>query len=166
MNNKGNIKLRFFVIIISCVLLRFISAAQNQYTLFPEHSYEEDYFGYDFALINDSILVIGQYGDTTNGPNSGSIHLFKFDGTNWSFRQRVFPPHGAAGIKFGQSICHDGLNICVSTEPEDSLTVPGSLYIYQLDSDTLKFSQAILGSQIDSGWAHFLLRFYYRPTKL
>ncbi len=62
----------------------------------------EDQFGIAVA-ISSNFAVVGASGDDDLGANVGSAYVFRFDGINWNFEAKLFPP-SSESERFGASI--------------------------------------------------------------
>jgi hypothetical protein len=60
-------------------------------------------FGESVAIDNNSILIAREE-DDINGPNSGSVYVFEYDGTTWSEKQKLKADDGVDNDLFGKSI--------------------------------------------------------------
>ena len=59
-----------------------------------------DFYGYSVGISN-GMMVVGAYGDDQiSGSNFGSSYVYKFDGTQWIFHQKLQAPEGGSGENF------------------------------------------------------------------
>jgi predicted amidohydrolase len=54
--------------------------------------------------IGTTTIIIGAPSDDDSGTNSGSAYLFKFDGKNWQYQQKLYAPVPAGYTEFGRSV--------------------------------------------------------------
>ncbi len=88
------------------------------------------FFAYSVSFDGNTV-VIGAWGDTDNGANSGSAYVFTRSGVVWSQQAKLLPADGAAWERFGNSVSINGDTIAIGTKV-DSLFVssPGSAYVF------------------------------------
>ncbi|MEZ5470283.1 MAG: hypothetical protein R3E90_00745 [Marinicella sp.] len=107
----------------------------------------EDYFAYSVGISGNRILV-GAYGDDDNGIDSGSVHIFDYDGVNWNQSSKLTPGDGAAFDVFGYSVSLSGNRALVGSPfDDDNGDSSGSAYIF--DYDGTNWSQSIKLVAID-----------------
>ena len=95
-----------------------------------------DYFGSAVAISGDTALV-GAYGDSDNGSNSGSAYIFEqqLDGT-WSEVAKLTASDAAAYDFFGDSVAISGDTALVGAHyDDDNGNRSGSAYIHQRQAD-------------------------------
>jgi hypothetical protein len=104
-----------------------------------------DNFGFSVA-ISANYAVVGSYGDDI-GANAGqgSISVYKFDGTDWIFMQRLTDPVGQAFDEFGSSVSISGNYIAVGATYGDagSNIDFGTVSIFRFDGTNWVFNQKI-----------------------
>jgi hypothetical protein len=90
-----------------------------------------DNFGYLVSLSSDSDTVVtGANGDDDNGDSSGSIYIYKWNGSSWA-ETKLTASDGAQGDQFGNgvSISSDGNTVVSGAGWDDNRS--GSIYIYK-----------------------------------
>lgn len=93
----------------------------------------EDRFGLEVS-ISGGYCVIGAYGDDDKGDSSGSVYIFKRDGTSWIEQPKLTASDGAASDYFGISVSINGDYAIVGAEYDDDKgDDSGSMYIFKLD---------------------------------
>jgi hypothetical protein len=108
-----------------------------------------DYFGYSVAVDGD-MAVIGAYGDSDNGTNSGSAYVFIRSGSSWVQQAKLSAPGGAAYHYFGYSVAGNGGTILIGAFGDgDNGSKSGAAYVF-IRSDTSWVQQARLTA---SDWA-------------
>ena len=115
-------------------VFRYTGAAWvEEAKLLASDSAEEDFFGRGVAVFGD-VLAVGASGDDDNGPDSGSMYVFRYDGTNWSEEAKILPSDGEQYDYFGGalSIVEDTILVGVPFS-EDNANVQGSVYVFQYD---------------------------------
>jgi hypothetical protein len=104
-----------------------------------------DFFGYS-VTISGNYAVVGAYGDDigTNA-SQGSVIVYKFDGTDWVFMQRLTDNVGQAGDFFGASVSVSGNYIAIGANYDDegAMSQNGSVSIFKLDGINWVFMQKI-----------------------
>ena len=79
-----------------------------------------DRFGFSVSVSGDS-AVIGIPRETIAGNTTrGAANVYRFDGTNWIFLQKLTDPDGAANDQFGSSVSISSKNIMAGA-PEDQV---------------------------------------------
>lgn len=99
-----------------------------------------DYFGGSVAISSDnSVLVVGVYGDSYNGTNSGSAYVFiKQPNGTYVQNQMLTASDGAASDRFGVSvsISNDGSVVVVGSNGDDDKgSNSGSVYVFTKQPD-------------------------------
>ena len=89
-----------------------------------------DFFGFGVA-IDGNAAIIGAPSDDDGGANSGSAHLFRFNGENWIHDQKIVASDGAAWDAFGWSVGVSGNVTTVgSLRDDDNASNSGSGYVF------------------------------------
>jgi hypothetical protein len=97
---------------------------------------QNDEFGGSVSLSGD-LCLIGAAGDD-NG--SGSAYVFRFNGSDWDYENKLVASDGQAGDLFGTSVSLSGQTCAVGAEFDaDNGDGSGSVYIFQLaDSNSVQ----------------------------
>jgi hypothetical protein len=95
----------------------------------PSDGAEEAVFGYSLSISGD-IAVVGPWRDDDNGTKAGAAYVFRYNGTNWVEEEKITPPDGAAGDRFGNSVSVSGDTALVSAIWDQFQS--GSAYVYSL----------------------------------
>lgn len=102
-------------------------------------------FGRSLSVSGD-FAVIGNWGENVNGNSAqGTATIYRYNGTNWEFFQKITDPTGTAGDRFGQSVSISG-NFLVSGAFMDDVgsnTLQGSAIIFRYNGSSWVFSQKI-----------------------
>ncbi|OJJ21024.1 hypothetical protein BKI52_10645 [marine bacterium AO1-C] len=108
-----------------------------------------DQFGTSVAIDGNWIVVGANFDDekddtgTDSSPlnNAGAAYIFKYDGTNWTYAQKIVSSDRSADDNFGVFVDISGNNVLVSARAEDedatgsnTLNNAGSAYIFHLAS--------------------------------
>jgi len=92
-----------------------------------------DRFGISVSVSGD-IAMIGAYLDDDKGNMSGSVYVYRYDGTNWAEEAKLLPADGAAGDQFGFSVSiSDDVAVIGAYGDSDNGVDSGSAYIYRYD---------------------------------
>ncbi len=92
-----------------------------------------DYFGFSVGVFGDTIAV-GAPKDDDVGSQSGSVYIFRFDGTSWVQEQKLTASNGAADDEFGTSVEIFGDTVIVgSPYDDDKGSMSGSAYVFRFD---------------------------------
>jgi len=100
----------------------------------PPTSSTRNSFGLSVA-IQGEVLAVGASGDTANGFNAGSAHLFQRDlgGTNnWGLVKTIIPANNQINDSFGWRVAVEGNTLAVSAEGRDFAGASsGSVYVFE-----------------------------------
>ena len=80
-----------------------------------------------------NLLAIGDPADTTNGLNSGAVHLYERNGTSWTFKRTIYPTTTAAEDNFGVSLAATkdmGHLFIGATSYDINSSMYGKVYVY------------------------------------
>lgn len=95
-----------------------------------------DQFGHAVAVADD-VIVVGAVSDDDNGTQSGSAYMFRWDGSQWMFEQKILAADGAAGDAFGRSVSVTGDRAVVGAfADDDNGFASGSAYLFRWDGTT------------------------------
>ncbi len=94
-----------------------------------------DYYGFAVALYGDMAVVASVF-DDDQGPDAGAVYTFRYDGSEWTFEQKLIPFAFARDEWFGFSIDLTGASIGAimaigapaTLYPAD---LPGSVYVFR-----------------------------------
>lgn len=119
-----------------------------------------DFFGASVSL-SGNVVVIGAWGDDLAGLiNTGSAHVFRFDGQTWNHEQTLSAADRAALDRFGWSVAVDGDTIVVTApDHDDDGPNSGAAYVFRyvdgawIESAKLTASDAEAGDQFGSAAA-------------
>jgi hypothetical protein len=80
--------------------------------------------------MSDNTVVVGAHKDSENGSNSGSIYVYKWNGSSWD-ETKLLASDGAAGDFFGYSLSVSGDKAIVGAYIDaDNGLNSGSAYIF------------------------------------
>lgn len=116
-----------------------------------------DEFGAAVA-IDGGTAVVGAPGDDASGSRSGAAWVFANTDHGWEPVQKLRPPDGSAGIRFGTAVGIRGDRVVVGA-PDDSSagTSSGAAFVYRMGGgswaleEKLVAPDALVGAQ--SGWS-------------
>jgi hypothetical protein len=114
----------------------------------------EDWFGRSVCISGDYAIVGACYGDG-NVANSGSVYIFRWDGTSWVQQQKLTALDGAAGDEFGHSVFISGDYAIVGAYGDDDRgNYSGSAYIFKRDGTSWNQQQKLTASD-GTEWDYF-----------
>ena len=104
--------------------------------IMPNDSSATDLFGYSVAA-DDGYLVVGAPRDDDKGKDSGSVYIFKFNGTTWIQEAKLVASDGGSEDAFGQNIDIDNGRIIVGSRynTHSSKINVGAAYVFHLVDD-------------------------------
>jgi hypothetical protein len=105
----------------------------------------DDNFGISVSISgNYAVIGIPQYANA--GVEVGAASIYRYDGTNWVFMQRIINTGGTAGDGFGNSVSVSGTRLIIGAPYDDNGTVlnQGSVSIYQYNGSSWVLMQKIL----------------------
>jgi len=121
--------------------------------LFAPDAEESDYFGYSVDIDGDYI-VVGAYGEDTNGTDSGAAYVFHRIGVNgWDEGVKLEAFDGEASDNFGYSVAISGDYIVVGAPYEDEAgTDAGAIYVFhRTGTNAWDLGTKILSSDGEAG---------------
>jgi len=125
------------------------SWVQEQKLLPNDGSGASDFFGRAVAIVGDTV-VIGVPRDDDNGEDSGSVYVFRFDGSIWIQQQKILPADGAAGDEFGTSLAMEGSTLVIGARfDDDNGYNSGSAYVYRDQGSNWVQVQELLATDDD-----------------
>lgn len=106
-----------------------------------------DYFGYSVSICGDRLLV-GAYGDSDDGSDSGSAYVFHRSDSTWSQEDKLTAGDAAAGDWFGRSVslCCGNLALVGAPRNDDAGTDSGSAYVFSRNGTDWSQEQKLLPS--------------------
>ena len=97
-----------------------------------------DEFGFSVAMSGDgNTVAMGARYDDDKGSNSGSVYVYRFNGTTWDLLTKQTASDGVASDYFGEPVAlsYDGNTFIVGTHfDDDNGGDSGSAYIYSWDA--------------------------------
>lgn len=95
-----------------------------------------DAFGHSISICSDYAVIGVPDDDTDNESDSGSVYVFKREGTNWTEQGRLTVLNSKSGAHFGSSVSISGDFVIVGS-PDDSDHYngrrSGSAYVFECD---------------------------------
>ena len=117
---------------------------------------EGDWFGHSVS-ISGQYAFISAVSDDTVGAVSGSVYVFKHEGTDWIEEQKILvqPDGGASAIDFGWSVCiEEDYALVGAINDDDCGDSSGSTYVFQYDDTRWNQVQKLLPAD-GKAWAFF-----------
>ncbi len=103
-------------------------------------------FGLSVA-IQDDYVAVGASTTNDNGTASGSVYVYRRDGSEWEEVQKIVPDDGGPGDRFGSSVAIDGDILAIAAETDDEAADnAGSVYVYRLVGEEWVLEQKLLAS--------------------
>jgi len=116
------------------VFRRSGSSWLQQARLAPPDAAAFDEFGSAVAISGD-VLVVGSPFDDDAGRDSGSVYVFRFDGSSWAQEAKLLAVAGRSFDNFGYAVATDGQWIAVGAPFDDDRgSNSGSLVLFRYDS--------------------------------
>ncbi|MFO0984385.1 MAG: hypothetical protein U1E76_22110 [Planctomycetota bacterium] len=109
--------------------------------LFASDGAAGDAFGVSVA-VSGNVIAVGAYlDDTATGADTGSVYVFRHDGSAWIEEQKI-TSGGASGDAFGRSVALSGDYLVVGAYLDDTTggTDSGAAYFYKYRGSVLKWS--------------------------
>ena len=100
----------------------------DEFKITPDDGDFNEYFGKTLSVSDDWLIVSAIY-DNENGEKSGSVYIFKYDGSTWTQFDKIYPDDGAPYDRFGYSVdLHDDRFVVGSVYDDDLGENSGSAY--------------------------------------
>ncbi len=110
-----------------------------------------DQFGRSVDLQGD-FAVISSFRDDDNGDDSGSVHVFRWNGTAWTHEQKLTASDGQSGDLFGKRVSISGDAILVgSWHDDDGGNDSGSAYVFRWNGVSWVQEQKLTASDASAG---------------
>ena len=115
-----------------------------------------DNFGISVAVSGDGTTVVvgARYDDTIAGTDSGSVYIYKYNGTDWD-ETKLVASDGAANANFGFSVdvSSDGNTVVVGAyADDDNGPDSGSAYIYKYDGNDWNETKLVASDGAANDW--------------
>jgi len=106
----------------------------------------DDGFG-GSVTISCCFAIVSSPRDDDNGPDSGSLYVFRYNGTQWVPEQKLTAQDGQAGDKLGYVVKMNGdVAIAGAHGDDDSGLDSGSAYVFRCNGTEWRQEQKILAS--------------------
>jgi hypothetical protein len=90
-------------------------------------------FAHEVA-ISGNVISVAALRDDDQGPESGSVYVFRHDGANWVQEAKLLASDGAEGDRFGSALAAEGDRIVVGSRGDDERgTDSGAIYVFRHD---------------------------------
>lgn len=115
------------------------------------------WFGYDISS-HGKYLVAGTPADDTEGLVAGAAHIFKHEGGEWTWKQKITLPLVTGGDQFGHAVAISDSVLFISAPQSDSLnenggtrfSLMGKVFVFRLTEDGWKFHSELLAPELKS----------------
>lgn len=123
-------------------------------SIFPTEASIDDEFGSCLA-VQHNFLAISASGDDTNGENTGAVYIYKKEGIQYDFTQKIVAPDGMPNDNFGSSIKIQSGFLFVVADGDDSETdnFTGSVYVYVFAGNQWVYSQKLTSTTPQNWWS-------------
>ncbi len=109
-----------------------------------------DRFGSSVAVSANSVFV-GSSMDDDRGFDSGSVYVFRHNGSSWVQSQKLVASDGAAGDNFGSAVSLDGDSAFVGAMGDsDVAPYAGSAYVFRFNGQSWVQSQKLLPQNVSN----------------
>lgn len=110
-----------------------------------------DMFGFSTALFGD-LAVVGVPNDDDKGLDSGSVLVYRWNGSHWFQEQKLTAADGEIGDSFGTSVAVSDDTVLVgAVGGDDAGSDSGSAYVFRWDGTTWNQNQKLLPPSGSSG---------------
>jgi hypothetical protein len=100
------------------------------------------------VILDSNILLVGSVlGNTSSGYMSGSVYLFVKEDSLWVEKKKYIPDTNSDFLGYGGSMAMNDQFVFIGAYGEIGYIGPGSVYIYEKTSDSLKFIQKIFSGE-------------------
>lgn len=115
---------------------------------------DNDALGGAVAILDDLLIATATGDCDQSGCYQGSAFVFKRDGDDWIFQQKLLPPDAQPNALFGSGLAADGDHVVIGAQFADTSVAPdaGAVYVYRRVGETLQFESklsALDGEQYD-----------------
>lgn len=102
-----------------------------------------DYFGFSVTINGNWAIVGAAWDDISANANQGSVYIFKYNGTAWSYWQKITRPiFAAADYHFGYSVSMSA-DYCIIGEPDYGSTKGGAIHVLTNNGSIWTYLQEI-----------------------
>lgn len=108
---------------------------------------ELDSFGFPVA-VEDDVILIGATGDDDSGGNSGSVYVFRHDGSAWVEEQKLLADDGEEFDYFGSMVSLSGETALIGSPYTDD---GGSVYVFVFDGSSWVQNQKLVADDAETG---------------
>ncbi|MDX1531270.1 MAG: FG-GAP repeat protein, partial [Rhodothermales bacterium] len=143
----------------SAYVYRFDGTAWTQEQKLTTDAEILERFGYSVA-VSGNIAVVGMPYDSDGGAASGSVFVYRFDGTSWVEEQKLTASDGGAGDLLGWSVATTGdFVVATAGVNDDSDSEDGAAYVFRYDGAGWVEEQKLEPGELDSddgdffGWS-------------
>ncbi len=109
-----------------------------------------DHFGFAVAIDGDTAVIGAPFdylGPFREGIQMGAASVFRFDGSAWVQEQKLMPPDGDTGDRFGWGLAVRGDTIAIGSRGDDDNGFgAGAVYMYEFDGNAWTARQKLFGS--------------------
>ena len=124
--------------------------------LVADDASQSDAFGFSVSLYGDRALI-GASGTDNNGPQTGSVYAFDFNGSSWDQSQKISLGFSMLPRYFGTSVSLTGDYALVGArEDTGNNSRSGAAYVYEYDGNSWTLNQKIIANDgnINDGFGH------------
>ena len=93
---------------------------------------EDDFFGRSISL-HGNILLAGDDSSDAIAQSTGSAHVFEYDGANWNYTSRIWPPSLGRLNQFGNSVGISDEQLLIGAPGSDDFgNNEGAVYVHEM----------------------------------
>jgi hypothetical protein len=108
-------------------------------------------FGYAVAISGD-VAVVGAHREDDVGSASGSVYVFRFDGSAWHEEAKLLAGDARRGDKFGSAVAIAGNTIVVGAiQGGKESSTSGSVYVFEYEDFAWEQKTELFGVDIEDG---------------
>ncbi len=118
---------------------------------------ESNGFGQSVSIVGD-VAVVGAFLDDLPGNETGAVYVYRYQGEQWIFEQKLKPPDAAPGTGahwFGWSVALDGSGDTAVIGATQDLGQLGSAYVFEHDGSVWMETAKLQAKQVFGPSAFF-----------
>jgi len=102
-----------------------------------------DFFGSSVSIDGDFAII----GADMKNDQTGSVYVFKYNGTSWNEQQKLLASDAEEHSSFGKSISIDGENVLIGSPKRDDIYIDsGAAYLFKYNGTSWNEQQIVIAS--------------------